>query len=86
MKKEAFRVKLVKIAGRDCTEGRLHSAFVFTVDAALSTSQALHTIKKEVFPGALHRSKDSFSLFGELLEVTWFKQHPQTGPILKLQT
>lgn len=80
-KKEAFTVKLVKISGWGYTEGWLHSTFVFTVDAALSTSQALHTIKKKVS----HKSKDSFSLFGELLEVTWFKPQPQTGPILKLQ-
>lgn len=47
MKKAAFRVKLVKSAGWGHTEGWLHSAFVFTVDAALSTSQALHTIKNK---------------------------------------
>lgn len=46
MKKEAFRVKLVKIAGWGYTEGWLHSTFVFTADVALSTSQALRTIKK----------------------------------------
>lgn len=32
MKKKAFRVKLVKIAGWGYTEGWLPSAFVFTVD------------------------------------------------------
>lgn len=46
MKKEAFEVELEKITGSDHTEGWLDSAFEFIVDAALSTSQVLHTIKK----------------------------------------
>ena len=46
MKREAFEVKLEKITGSDHTKGWLDSAFVFIVDAALSTNRVLCTIKK----------------------------------------
>lgn len=46
MKKEVFEVELEKITDSGRTEGWLDSAFEFIVDAALSTSQALHTIRK----------------------------------------